>query len=55
MAHVDPVASIVGGLAVMLLTAKLGGELAIRVKQPAERADRGHHPREPVIWRRGTV
>lgn len=35
MPHVDPVASIVGGLAVMLLAAKLGGELAIRVKQPA--------------------
>jgi Kef-type K+ transport system membrane component KefB len=35
MAHVDPVASIVGGLALMLLAAKLGGELAIRVKQPA--------------------
>ena len=33
--HVDPVASIVGGLAVMLLAAKLGGELAIRSKQPA--------------------
>ncbi len=33
--HVDPVASVVGGLAVMLLAAKLGGELAIRVKQPA--------------------
>lgn len=33
--HVDPVASIVGGLAVMLVAAKLGGELAIRVKQPA--------------------
>ena len=35
MPHVDPVASIVGGLALMLLAAKLGGELAIRVKQPA--------------------
>jgi Kef-type K+ transport system membrane component KefB len=35
MPHADPVASIVGGLAVMLLAAKLGGELAIRVKQPA--------------------
>ena len=35
MPHVDPVASIVGGLAVMLLGAKLGGELAIRAKQPA--------------------
>lgn len=35
MAHVDPVAAIVGGLALMLLAAKLGGELAIRVKQPA--------------------
>ena len=35
MAHVDPVAPIVGGLALMLLAAKLGGELAIRAKQPA--------------------
>jgi Na+:H+ antiporter len=35
MSHVDPVASIVGGLALMLLAAKLGGELAIRVRQPA--------------------
>ena len=35
MPHVDPVATVVGGLAVMLLAAKLGGELAIRVKQPA--------------------
>ena len=35
MPHADPVASIVGGLALMLLAAKLGGELAIRVKQPA--------------------
>jgi Kef-type K+ transport system membrane component KefB len=33
--HADPVASIVGGLAVMLLGAKLGGERTIRVKQPA--------------------
>jgi Kef-type K+ transport system membrane component KefB len=33
--HVDPVASVVGGLAVMLLAAKLGGELAIRVRQSA--------------------
>jgi Kef-type K+ transport system membrane component KefB len=33
--HVDPVASIVGGLAIMLLAAKLGGEVAIRLKQPA--------------------
>jgi Kef-type K+ transport system membrane component KefB len=31
----DPVATLVGGLAVLLLAAKLGGELAIRVKQPA--------------------
>ena len=35
MPHVDPVAFIVGGLAVMLIAAKLGGELAIRMKQPA--------------------
>ena len=34
-AHVDPVASVVAGLAVLLLAAKLGGELAIRLKQPA--------------------
>jgi Kef-type K+ transport system membrane component KefB len=33
--HVDPVASVVGGLAIMLLAAKLGGELAMRAKQPA--------------------
>jgi Kef-type K+ transport system membrane component KefB len=33
-AHVDPVASVVAGLAVLLLAAKLGGELAMRVKQP---------------------
>jgi Kef-type K+ transport system membrane component KefB len=32
---VDPVASVVGGLAVLLVAAKLGGELAIRLKQPA--------------------
>jgi Kef-type K+ transport system membrane component KefB len=31
----DPVAPVVGGLAVLLLAAKLGGELAIRIKQPA--------------------
>jgi Kef-type K+ transport system membrane component KefB len=35
MPHIDPVALIVGGLALMLVTAKLGGELAIRAKQPA--------------------
>jgi Kef-type K+ transport system membrane component KefB len=35
MPHVDPVAPIVGGLALMLVAAKLGGELAIRAKQPA--------------------
>jgi Kef-type K+ transport system membrane component KefB len=35
MLHVDPVASVVGGLAVMLIAAKVGGELAIRIKQPA--------------------
>lgn len=35
MPHIDPVASIVGGLALMLVAAKLGGELAIRAKQPA--------------------
>jgi Kef-type K+ transport systems, membrane components len=35
MPHTDPVASIVGGLALMLVAAKLGGELAIRAKQPA--------------------
>jgi Kef-type K+ transport system membrane component KefB len=35
MPHVDPVAAVVGGLAVMLLAAKLGGALAIRLKQPA--------------------
>jgi len=35
MPHVDPVAVVVGGLAVMLLVAKLGGELAIRIGQPA--------------------
>lgn len=35
MPHADPVASVVGGLAVMLLAAKMGGELAIRLKQPA--------------------
>lgn len=33
--YIDPVAPIVAGLAVMLLTAKLGGELATRAKQPA--------------------
>jgi Kef-type K+ transport system membrane component KefB len=33
--HIDPVAAVVGGFAVMLLAAKLGGELAIRVRQPA--------------------
>jgi Kef-type K+ transport system membrane component KefB len=33
--HVDPVASVVGALAVILLAAKLGGELATRAKQPA--------------------
>jgi Kef-type K+ transport system membrane component KefB len=31
----DPLASVVGGLAVLLLAAKLGGELAIRIGQPA--------------------
>ena len=31
----DPVATVVGGLAVLLLAAKLGGELAIRAGQPA--------------------
>ena len=31
----DPVASVAGGLAVILIAAKIGGELAIRVKQPA--------------------
>jgi len=35
MPHTDPVALIVGGLALMLVAAKLGGELAIRAKQPA--------------------
>jgi Kef-type K+ transport system membrane component KefB len=35
MSHVDPVAPIVAGLALMLVAAKLGGELAIRAKQPA--------------------
>ena len=35
MPHIDPVAPIVGGLALMLVAAKLGGELAIRAKQPA--------------------
>jgi len=35
MAHVDPVAAVVGGLAVMLLAAKIGGEVAIRLRQPA--------------------
>ena len=35
MPHIDPVAPIVGGLALMLVAAKLGGELAIRGKQPA--------------------
>jgi len=33
--HVDPVASVVGALGVLLLAGKLGGELATRVKQPA--------------------
>jgi Kef-type K+ transport system membrane component KefB len=33
--HADPVAPVVAGLAVLLLAAKLGGELATRVKQPA--------------------
>lgn len=31
----DPVASVVGGLAIVLLAAKLGGDLAMRVRQPA--------------------
>jgi Kef-type K+ transport system membrane component KefB len=35
MPHIDPVASIVGGLALMLVAAKLGGEVAIRAKLPA--------------------
>jgi Na+:H+ antiporter len=35
MPHIDPVAPIVAGLALMLVAAKLGGELAIRAKQPA--------------------
>jgi Kef-type K+ transport system membrane component KefB len=33
--HVDPVASVVGGLALILVAAKIGGELAIRARQPA--------------------
>jgi Kef-type K+ transport system membrane component KefB len=33
--HADPVASVVGALAVLLLAGKLGGELATRAKQPA--------------------
>jgi Kef-type K+ transport system membrane component KefB len=33
--HTDPVASVVGALAVLLLAGKLGGELATRAKQPA--------------------
>jgi Kef-type K+ transport system membrane component KefB len=33
--HADPVAPVVLGLAVLLLSAKLGGEIATRLKQPA--------------------
>jgi Kef-type K+ transport system membrane component KefB len=33
--HADPVASVVAGLAVVLLAAKLGGDLATRIGQPA--------------------
>ena len=33
--HTDPVAPVVLGLAVLLLSAKLGGEIATRLKQPA--------------------
>ena len=33
--HADPVAPVVFGLAVLLLSAKLGGEIATRLKQPA--------------------
>jgi Kef-type K+ transport system membrane component KefB len=33
--HVDPVASVVGIFAVLLLTGKAGGEIAARAKQPA--------------------
>jgi Kef-type K+ transport system membrane component KefB len=34
-AHADPVAAVVAALAVLILAAKIGGELAIRLKQPA--------------------
>ena len=34
-AHIDPIASVVLHLAVVLVIAKLGGELAIRLRQPA--------------------
>jgi Kef-type K+ transport system membrane component KefB len=33
--HSDPVAPVVGALAIMLLAGKIGGELATRLKQPA--------------------
>lgn len=34
-AHADPVAPVVGALGVLLLAAKVGGEIATRLKQPA--------------------